>query len=1186
MSSPRVLVLSSALDSSPRCIHLGRPMTVAEVVEAADVQLGLPTIAVMTDAAGRSAPVLRGEWHVRQVTPGQQLAFVPVPGRGSLSSILAAVASIALSIVAPWAAGAIVGAMGLTGTAATIASGVIGAGIMIAGQFIINRLLPKPSNTSLTADAVYTARASSNRAMPNEPIPELFGRLRYPPPYAARPYAEFVDNDQYLYQLHCLSVGHVDVERWEIGDTLVWTKAGGFQGSFATGDTEIEIVRPGDEVTLFPANVVTATTVDGQQAPDGPDWLGPFAANAPGTTISRIMCDYVFPLGLVHIDKKGKANRTNREVRAQYRPIDNAGNPTGDWTPLFSVDHRAATRTPQRFSRGADVAPGRYEVRFGALGEDRSDNTGNTSTLNRVLWAGLRGYVEGFVTPPDCTLVATRIRATEHLSREASGQYLFTCQRLLPTWDDEDGWSEPVATRSPAWAVAAMLRSLGLADDEYDLGWLAAYAELWEGRGDRFDALFDRRWQASEALDAILRAGRAYHVRLGSIIGFVRDEPRQVRRMAFTPDSVVRGSIRRHDVWFSEDAPDHLEIVYLDGETWQEQTLVAAIGAVGQDKPQQLALFGITHHDHAWREGIFAAGENAYRRSFRTFQCEREGRMLVRGDAVVLADPLHELVGFGRLEERDGDVLTLDRPFVAAPGETYHVALRDKRGREWGPCRVASIVGNVVTLDAGDRLAVEAQHGALDLILPDTAVQEPAHVTLLAGEDRLFDGLLVDARPIGSQHWEVTLVNDDQRVHALDETEVMPAPWTPPAMIAPVPDAPQVRGIYADVKRGTLGLELHASWQPASGADRYVAEVSYDEDAADEPETSSWTPAHDGAATRLIAAVAPQPLTLRVAAIGRLQGPWVYYVIDVVPDPLLPPDVVGAEALKEELRLTTRRMQEMYEKAIARMMEIVAGADEVAGAVAEEKSVAVRWRDAAAVAMSALAAAVEVRARIYPQDEKPTGTDYREGDIWIDTDDDNTMHFWSEADEDWLISSALGVATYAQDTPPEGAREGDFWTKTLDGENTLHRFDGNGWVEISDKRIVATASALSAVQAALGDISANGLRKVEVQAGSGDVVARLVDMVRATIGDVWVEAGTIVEVGFEGGDPLKPFANYLIAAARFMIYDPNTGVKSNPLVFENGELKIDVQRFNILLGEDDKLIISGGGDGSYIEMLS
>src|SRR5690606_17504894 len=97
----------------------------------------------------------------------------------------------------------------------------------------------------------------------------------------------------------------------------------------------------------------------------------------------------------------------------------------------------------------------------------------------------------------------------------------------------------------------------------------------------------------------------------------------------------------------------------------------------------------------------------------------------------------------------------------------------------------------------------------------------------------------------------------------------------------------------------------------------------------------------------------------------------------------------------------------------------------------------------------------------------------------------------------------------------------------------------------------------------VGDVSADGLRKIEVQAGSGDVVARLVDMVRATIGDDWVEAGTIIEVGFEDADPAKPFANYLIAASRFVIYDPNTGDRFLPLAFEGGELIVAAARLAV-----------------------
>lgn len=952
---PHVMVLSSVLDDRPRLIELDRPMTVGEIVASQNIRLDLPTIAVAS-GFGEPKPVLRGEWHVRVVRPGETLSFVPVPGRGGLTSILAAIAGIALAIFAPWAAGWIAGALfpTLAGNALTMATSAIAAGIMLAGQFIINRLMPAPGREMAGAETVYTARASSNRAMPNETIPVLYGRLRYPPPYAARPYAEFIDNDQHLYQLHCMSAGHVDVESWEIGDTLVWTKAGGFTDGF-DGDTEIEIVEPGGEVTLFPANVVTSGEVSGQTVPDPPAMLGPFAVNPPGTEITRIVVDYVYPFGLGWIDGKGNIQTSPRGLTAEYRRIDDAGQPLGAWAELFTQNDTGRTRTPIRKSRGGDVAAGRYEVRLVSDRADLTDWSGEGGAyMNRIAWAGLRGYLEGFETPPGVTLIATKIRATEHLSQNASGRYFFTGTRKLPVWSGGQ-WTAPQPTRAIAWAAADMLRNehygLGVAESDYDRAWLATYNGTWSSRGDHFDAIFDRRWPAGQALDAILRAGRAYHVRLGSVIGFVRDEPRQVRRMAFTPDTIVKGSFRREDIWFSEEAPDHLEVTYLDGESWRDRSVICAIGAIGTERPQQISIFGITDHDHAWREGIFQAAENAYRRSFRTFQVEREGRMLVRGDAVVLSDPIYDLIAHARVESLSGQMLTLDRPVTTTDlvyADNVHIVLRDKRGREWGPCRVNLVQGAEVTLTPSARTAVEAEHGLLVNALPNPAHQEAAHATLLREGESRFNGLLLEARPMGQHLWEVVLVNDDPRVHEADGTEVKPSPWTPPPVLPPVPERPKVEGLNAWIAPQGLTLHLEAGWQPAAGADRYECEISYEEGAEGNPEAADWTPVQDSKATKLSVTILPQAVTLRVAAIGQKRGPWVYKTISDHPS-LYPPkpgpgeddwwaDFIDQDRLRQDVKDAQRRAGAGVREAFDEILKLSQAVVEMASNDAMERA--------------------------------------------------------------------------------------------------------------------------------------------------------------------------------------------------------------------------------------------------------
>ncbi|RWM02095.1 MAG: hypothetical protein EOR68_08285 [Mesorhizobium sp.] len=102
--------------------------------------------------------------------------------------------------------------------------------------------------------------------------------------------------------------------------------------------------------------------------------------------------------------------------------------------------------------------------------------------------------------------------------------------------------------------------------------------------------------------------------------------------------------------------------------------------------------------------------------------------------------------------------------------------------------------------------------------------------------------------------------------------------------------------------------------------------------------------------------------------------------------------------------------------------------------------------------------------------------------------------------------------------------------------------------------LTAQASAITAVQASVGLISADGLFQIVAQAGSGDVVSRMVAQVRATTGSAWVDAGWVMEAGFTGGNPAAPFSNFVIKANKFVVTDgTNSGT---PLTFESGQLKL------------------------------
>ncbi|TIM24486.1 MAG: hypothetical protein E5Y74_01725 [Mesorhizobium sp.] len=108
-------------------------------------------------------------------------------------------------------------------------------------------------------------------------------------------------------------------------------------------------------------------------------------------------------------------------------------------------------------------------------------------------------------------------------------------------------------------------------------------------------------------------------------------------------------------------------------------------------------------------------------------------------------------------------------------------------------------------------------------------------------------------------------------------------------------------------------------------------------------------------------------------------------------------------------------------------------------------------------------------------------------------------------------------------------------------------------VEEINGELDAQATALLGVQADVGNVSAGGLFRIRAEAGSGDVVSRLVAEVRASIGATWVSSGFYMEAGFTGGNPLAPFSNFVINASKFVVTDgTNSGT---PLTFEGGVLK-------------------------------
>ena len=604
------------------------------------------------------APLLRADWD-QTVRDGDIIAFVSLPQGGGPggSNPLRVLLMVAVMTVAPYV-GAYAGLM----TSSMTVYRAVTAITAIGGMALVNTLLPPPQPPRpqqlaelASPSPTYSLTAQGNRARIGQPIPVIYGRHIVFPDFAAQPYTEFAGNEQYLYQLFVIGQGEYAIEAIRIDDTPV--------ANFAEITTEI--VPPGGALTLFPANVVTSTEVSGQEAAYNVT-LGPFAATAPSVNADQIAIDVAAPAGLFYANDDGTLGAKSVSFRVEARPIDDAGAPLGAWTTLGNETITAATNTPQRRSYRYGVAPGRYEVRLTRTDpKDTSSRAGHTLT-----WTGLRAYLTDATDYGDVTLLAMRARATNNLSAQASRRVNCIVTRKLPTWSAAGGWSAPVATRSIAWAAADILRAAygaNLPDAQIDLAALEALEATWSSRGDTFNGVFDSRQTVWDALTQVLKAGRAAPFIQGGVVRFVRDEPQSLPVALFSPRNIVANSLSVQYLMPADDQADAVEVEYFDETVWKPRTVLATLPNGSAAKPARIRLFGVTNRDQAWREAMYLAAANKYRRLHLTFRTEMEGFIPSPGDLIAIQ---HDQPEWGQ----GGEVIDVYQAGYFISGETNPAA--------------------------------------------------------------------------------------------------------------------------------------------------------------------------------------------------------------------------------------------------------------------------------------------------------------------------------------------------------------------------------------------------------------------------------------------------------------------------------------------------------------------------------
>lgn len=570
--------------------------------------------------------------------------------------------------------------------ASVVAIIIIAIVIAVALYFLIE--IPKPIEYE-GEDSAFSLRGQRNQAKFGQPVEKHYGQVTHFPSYLSKSYTQFVENDQFFHGLFCIGLGRYTINNVKIEETLI--------DDFS--EAEWEIYQPGQLVTMFPTNVQTSPEVGGIQLfgsneEEFLDWSGPFTICAADSKAYRIEIDFAFRQGLYKTKDSGLGS-LSVSAEWQYRVL-NADDTTGPWLPLLTVSKSAKDTSPLRYTAGADVPKGRYQVRGKRL------NSKNTSYKYRddLHWEALRAFCESEQNFGDVTILAVKARATNNLNDSSKNAFNVNVTSKLQVYDLEtDSWSLQ-ETRNPVWAAVDVLRAkygMRLATRFIDLEKLSAMAEDLDSKGVFFDYTFDQRGTVWQALQTIFTRARAVPVASSGRIFAIRDAPLEFPTLGFSQENIIKESFSISSKLPQSTANDGLEVEYIEAETWKKKNVLCLFGSDKGNNPKQVSFAGCTNRQDAWRWGMYQRAVEVLQTDNISFETGLEGGTAVFGDLIAIR---HELLPVpydvlnsdaGRLSdgafsvESGNTIIALPHAPTFEEFETHRIALRDKTGAIRGP---------------------------------------------------------------------------------------------------------------------------------------------------------------------------------------------------------------------------------------------------------------------------------------------------------------------------------------------------------------------------------------------------------------------------------------------------------------------------------------------------------------------
>ncbi|MBX4965445.1 host specificity factor TipJ family phage tail protein [Rhizobium binae] len=638
--------------------HISAPagLSIEEIIERCEIEPTRLYVAIN----GHS--IEKENWRRIRVKPGASVTIVKVPGKGALRAIAGLVVAIFAAVVAPWLATSVLG-LAAGSTAASVATGLIGAGISLAGSLIINALFPVAKPDSLpNTTTLYSIGGAQNQAAQYGAIPEIFGTHRISPPYAAGAYTELVGDDQYLRMLFVVGYGPIAVSDLKIGETAI-TK---FE------DVQYEIL---EDHTVTPPTLYTkpvyqedvSVVLDAETG-----WVQRTTAD----NIDEISVDVSAPSGIYRY-KSSNGNRVNYTVtiEVQYKLSTSS-----TWLSFGTFDLTSNSPQALRRTLKKTVTRGKYDVR---LSKSSSDYSGKDTVSETVYWTAVRGRRNEPVIsfPKPLTLIAMRIKATGQLNGTVNTLNCIASQKIR-AWNGTT-WSSGQVTRNPADHFRHVLQGNANArpvdGTSIDLVSLQDWHAYCDTNGFTFDLVATEQKSVYERLTEIAAAGRAAVTFRDGRWGVVWDIADSPIVQHFTP----RNSANFSSVRAYTDLPHGFRVKFInrDNSYLNDERVVYDDGYDEDNatKFEGIDFSGVTDKDLIWKHGRYHLAQLRLQRETYSLDTDFEHLVCTRGDRVRVN---HDVVLWGaggarvRSVSSSPDSVVIDDLLTMQAGKTYSMRFR------------------------------------------------------------------------------------------------------------------------------------------------------------------------------------------------------------------------------------------------------------------------------------------------------------------------------------------------------------------------------------------------------------------------------------------------------------------------------------------------------------------------------